>query len=425
MRPVSTSKPLKFTLRRLFAVVTATAVVSACMFYFISLRESSLRRERDWVCESKLRQIGLALVSYESSHGGFPPLYVTDAQGKPLYSWRVLILPYMEEQALYDQWRLDEPWDSPDNRSLPVPWAFSCPAAERNSEGGISPYTDYLAVVGPGMAWEEGKRLSLADFVDGENNTMMVVEVRGSQIHWAEPGDFDGTASLEINARQGLSIGSHRAGLASALFIDVNDLSVGHVPNTTSEEEVKALLTRAGGENEPWREDGRITDYWFGDLRWTGESWEGIYECADRELPFSIDFDVVDPRDEQKALALVAARKVRHRSSDSRLLLDARWEEKTRLDAAKAVLDATHSQTVDTEADQDVQQLAVDMNLESCGITYSVDDAAVFPYLVYTSPKCLPNRRIRVRFSTDAAFHETRGEVLVIEAIDDVAVKNE
>lgn len=418
MQPVADRKSFQFTLRRLFAVLTGIAVVCSFIYYCNSAREVA----RCTDCLNQLKQIGLALTSYESTYGRFPPPYVTDAQGKPLYSWRVLILPYLEEQRLHAQWRMDEPWDSPHNQSLPEPYSYKCPTARRNRQPGSPPYTDFLAVVGPGMAWEEGKRLSLADFVDAQGNTVMVVEVRGSQIHWAEPVDFDGTASLKINARPGLSIGSHHSGGANVLF--ANGWTV-HLPDTTSEEEIKALLTRDGGENEAWREDGRINDdYWFGDLRWTGESWEGIYECVDKELPFSIDLDVVDPTDEQKGLALVAARKVgRHRSS-RRLYLDAPWEEKARLDAAKEVIEATHSKSDDTPTDEDVQELADDMTLESWGITYTTEDAAVFPYLVYTSPKCLPNRKIRVRFSTYPYIGIT-GERMVIEAIDEVTVISE
>lgn len=420
MQPVSDPRPFQFRLRHLFALVTGTAVVFSGIFYMNSAREAARRTS----CMNNLKWIGLALQSYHDSYHGFPPPYVTDAQGKPLYSWRVLILPYLNEYDLHAQWRMDEPWDSPHNRRLAdsVVSVYQCPTARRNRSRGSPAYTDYLAVVGPGMAWEEGKRLSFADFVDAWSNTIMLVEVRGSQIHWAEPVDFDGTASLKINARPGRSISSHHPDGANVLFADASTV---HLPNTTPEQEIKALLTRDGGENEEWREDGRINNYRFGELRWTGKSWEGVCECVDRELPFSVDLDVVEPTDKQKGLALVAARKVRRRSGHSRLYLDAPWEEKARLDAAKEVIEATHSKSDDTPTDEDLQQLVDDMTLESWGITYSVDDAAVFPYLVYTSPKCFPNRRIRVRFSTDPAISESYGELMVIEAIDEVTVISE
>jgi len=250
MQPVSDPKPFQFKLWHLFALVSGTAVVFS-FISFISVRgESNRRRE----CVGRLKQLGLALHSYHYAFDCFPPPYVTDAQGKPLYSWRVLILTYAEGTKLWSQWRFDEPWDSAHNQSL---WdelgpPYDCPVARRNRPPGTPQRADYLAVVGPGMAWEAGKCLSLHDFADGGSNTILLVEVRGSQIHWAEPVDVDGTASLKINAPRGLSIGSHGSGGVNVLFVDG---SVVHLPDTTSEEQIKALLTRAGGENVDWLRD--------------------------------------------------------------------------------------------------------------------------------------------------------------------------
>jgi len=243
MQPVSDPKPFQYRLWHLFALMTGTALVAAFVGFALVGRQLARRTE----CDHTLKVIGLALHSYHGVHGSFPPPYVTDAQGKPLYSWRVLILPWLEERDLYNQWRLDEAWDSPRNRRLPEPGnLYKCPAARRNA-----PYTDYLAVVGPGMAWEAGKRLSEDDFTDGTSNTILVVEVRGSQIHWAEPVDLDGTASLKINASRDLSIGSHHLGSVNVLLPDGN-VRLLETLETRSEEEIKALLTRNGGEKVNW-----------------------------------------------------------------------------------------------------------------------------------------------------------------------------
>jgi len=258
------------------------------------------------------------------------------------------------------------------------------------------------------MAWEEGKCLVLDDYNYADavwSTTVMLVEVRGSQIHWAEPVDFDGTGSLKINAPQGLSIGSHEVGGAHVCFAGG---IVEHVPDTTSEEEVRALLTRDGGEMEDWP-SGCIDDESLGKLRWSGESWEGFHY----PLSFSIDFEVVDPTNQERLLAVDAARKA------CRGLWDRMDEEKAKLDAAKEVTEAAHSQSDDTPTDEDVQRLADDMTLESWGMTYATDDAAIFPYLVYTSPKCFPNKRIRVRFSIAPGGY---GNETLIKAIDEVTV---
>ncbi len=90
-----------------------------------SVREAPRRRS----CIVNLKVIGLGLQNYYSVHGCFPPAYTTDEDGHPLHSWRVLILPHIEEAALYHRLRLDEPWHSPHNRAVFESAEFShrCP----------------------------------------------------------------------------------------------------------------------------------------------------------------------------------------------------------------------------------------------------------------------------------------------------------
>lgn len=74
------------------------------------------------VCRSEslthLRQIGLALHSFHATFNRFPPAIVVGPDGKPWHSWRVLLLPYLDERALYEEYKWDEPWDGPNNRRL-------------------------------------------------------------------------------------------------------------------------------------------------------------------------------------------------------------------------------------------------------------------------------------------------------------------
>ena len=58
--------------------------------------------------------------TYRDTYKVFPPAFIADADGKPMHSWRVLLLPYLEQQVFYMRYRFDEPWDSPHNRSLPM-----------------------------------------------------------------------------------------------------------------------------------------------------------------------------------------------------------------------------------------------------------------------------------------------------------------
>jgi len=219
-------------------IVTALFFPANC-----SVREAP-RRYR---CEYNLKQIGLALHSYHTTYGCFPPPVVEDRQGRPLYGWRVLLLPHLHQSILYKRWHLDEPWDSPHNRPLADVQLdiFHCPSAIR-PPGSPKGATDYLAIVGPGMAWQKGKALELSDFADGASKTVMVVEVPNSNVNWAEPVDLDrATMSLKINDPNQPSIGSEHPGGANVLYVDGSvhswwdDRPVAHI---------EPMLTRDGGE---------------------------------------------------------------------------------------------------------------------------------------------------------------------------------
>src|SRR5207249_2796575 len=73
---------------------------------------------RRTVSQNNLKQIGLAMHNYHDTYRHFPPQALTDKNGKPLLSWRVAVLPFIEQDNLYRQFKLDEPWDSEHNRKL-------------------------------------------------------------------------------------------------------------------------------------------------------------------------------------------------------------------------------------------------------------------------------------------------------------------
>ena len=70
------------------------------------------------VSAGNLKQIALAFHNFHSTYGALPGVAIVDAKGKALLSWRVAILPFIEEDALYRQFHLDEPWDSKHNKKL-------------------------------------------------------------------------------------------------------------------------------------------------------------------------------------------------------------------------------------------------------------------------------------------------------------------
>ena len=203
-----------------------------------SAREAARRMQ----CVNNLKQITLALHNYHDAYKSFPPAYTVDANGKPLHSWRTLLLPYLEQAALYGQIRLDEPWDSPNNQRVAntvVP-VFCCPSA-----GNQSPNTSYMVVVGPGALFDGAKPTAMADIADGASNTLAVVEVEGSTTSWMAPIDLDlNQMRMAINGGPTEIRSRHPGGANAALA----DGSVRFIPSTIDQNTLRALVTRNGGE---------------------------------------------------------------------------------------------------------------------------------------------------------------------------------
>ena len=201
----------------------------------------STRRPR---CANNLKQIALALHNYHGAHGCFPPAYIADENGRPMHSWRVLILPFLKHGALHAQYDFNEPWDGPGNRKLgEIPLGvFNCPSENREP----STMTAYVAVIGPNTAWPENEPARIKNFDDGTSNTLLVVEVANSGIHWMEPRDLHVTQMAPtINPTAGQGISSLHPGGANVVFAD------GHVhflPDNVIPEDLRDMLTTSGDE---------------------------------------------------------------------------------------------------------------------------------------------------------------------------------
>jgi uncharacterized protein (TIGR03067 family) len=187
--------------------------------------------------QTNLKQIALAMHNYENLHGHLPAAAIRDNNGKPLLSWRVAILPYIEQANLYDQFKLHEPWDSAHNKKLlkEMPSVYA-PVNVRTKE----PYTTFCQVfTGKGTAFESDEGQKIADIVDGTSNTLMVVEA-SEPVPWTKPEDlvYDPHKPLPKLGRQ-LSDGFNAA------FCDA---TVRLIQKSTKESVLRALITRNGGE---------------------------------------------------------------------------------------------------------------------------------------------------------------------------------
>ena len=183
---------------------------------------------------NNLKQIGLAMQVYHDIHREFPPAVVRDADGKPLYSGMVLLLPMLEQQGLYERFDKDKAWDSPENLSLSsMNMGFFMDPSNPDSTPGR---TDYLFITGKNSILEDvrGMRHGLETVVDGASNTMLVIEVKGNA-SWAAPNTWDISKPFD---------GSH-PGVVQTLFADG---SVHAIRKNIDPETLRRLVERNDGQ---------------------------------------------------------------------------------------------------------------------------------------------------------------------------------
>lgn len=167
-------------------------------------------------CQNNLKQLALAFHNFESRFHHFPQSSNSQADVRFPFSWRIAILPYIEQQALYDAYRFDEPWDGPNNSKLAerMPAVFRCPSEPRFFGDDVVT-TPYLAVTGDGTMFPDGRAGKLRDARNGQSNTVMLVEVPSRRVHWMCPDDIsldDLIALLATHGNEAMQ-SPHRAGV--------------------------------------------------------------------------------------------------------------------------------------------------------------------------------------------------------------------
>lgn len=196
-----------------------------------------------------LEAISAALRAYAGDHGRFPPPMTVDEAGKPLFSWRVLILPYLDQQPLYNAFDLTKAWDHPMNQraAMRMPSVYGHP---NSNSAGLYRASAYYLITGPGTLFPPSGPLAPDEILDGESKTVLVVE--GMPLgagSWTEPLDLDfGVMTGLINSGATSEPGGLTEGGVAVATADGRShlLSEDVIPRT-----FRALVTPAGGEPLP------------------------------------------------------------------------------------------------------------------------------------------------------------------------------
>jgi prepilin-type processing-associated H-X9-DG protein len=209
--------------------------------------EGAQRKSHQLARMDQFKRLGLAMHNFPSLRGAnvFPADANYNAQGQPLLSWRVHLLPYIDGPAgaeLYKQFHLDEPWDSEHNRSLiekmPDAYADPDPRVRSALEKGR---TTYVVPTGEGLVFDGREGMSIQRISDGTSNTILVVEVVPERaVVWTKPDDWSVDLSDPLD---GVKRGDR--GFFTAAFCD------GHVrtiQNSIEPATLKAMLTRAAAD---------------------------------------------------------------------------------------------------------------------------------------------------------------------------------
>ncbi|MHB8952751.1 MAG: DUF1559 domain-containing protein [Pirellulaceae bacterium] len=214
-------------------------------------REAARRMQ----CSNNLKQIALAMHNYHQVYNSFPAAYIADDNGRPLHSWRVALLPFLEQAHLYEQYNFDEAWDSPGNLEVArqMPDVFRCPTLSLPPGGNL---TNYVVIVGdpsqpqPQSIFLPNHWTKIADVIDGTSNTLLVVEST-VPIEWTRP-DVDPTFDqLVSQVEMGPGVlGSEHPGGGNVVMADgsVRFLSAG-----SDSQLIRLLVQPADGQVvAPW-----------------------------------------------------------------------------------------------------------------------------------------------------------------------------
>lgn len=170
-----------------FSITMAVLALSLVLAYGspVTVREAARRSQ----CKNNLKQIALALHSYESNWQRLPP----PNTGDPPRSWRVSLLPYFDTAKFSVQYDNQVAWDQAPNAAIALqrPYLYTCPSARSDKDASGRWFTAYSIPTGPRTVGADPNGTSLRKITDGASQTLLVVEACGAQIVWTQPRDVD------------------------------------------------------------------------------------------------------------------------------------------------------------------------------------------------------------------------------------------
>lgn len=202
--------------------------VSGFMFLsaLIPLGEHSRDMARTSQCRNNMKQLFLALRSYQNTYSALP----SAVSGNPPVSWRVLLLPMLDHQETFDLYQQSFAWDAPENRriaSFPVV-PYLCPTLDHHHDGESINFTSYSVPIGTHSLFDATRTPRLDQISDGASHTLLLLEVCGTRIGWSEPRDIDiSQAPIGVNlpgderrVSPGVLSSPHLGNGANAAFAD-------------------------------------------------------------------------------------------------------------------------------------------------------------------------------------------------------------
>jgi len=186
---------------------------------------------------NNLKQVGLGMHTYLDTHGHLPTSAIYDKNDKPLLSWRVAILPWVDAAELYKEFNLDEPWDSEHNKKLldKMPAVYKAPGIKTKKPG----TTYYQVMFGKGAVFEGMVEIKLPHITDGTANTILAIEAE-KPVYWTKPEDLPYDPDKPLPKFGGV--------FNDGFNFLTADGGTHFCPKGFDEKKMRAAITRAGGE---------------------------------------------------------------------------------------------------------------------------------------------------------------------------------